>query len=165
MNIEFRTMVDTDWPRVAEVYHQGIDTKNSTFESVVPSWESWDRSHLESCRIVAVSAGAVIGWGALVGVSARKVYSGVAEVSIYIADNFKKQGIGSLLMDKLIAESEAKGFWTLQAVMFPENTASLRLHKNKGFRIVGYREHLGKMDGKWRDVILLERRSKVNGID
>jgi phosphinothricin acetyltransferase len=165
MDIEFRPMTERDWPGVAEVYRQGIDTKNSTFESEVPSWESWDRSHLKSCRIVAVAGDMVIGWGALLGVSARKVYSGVAEVSIYVSDKFKRQGIGTMLLDKLITESEAEGFWTLQAVMFPENMASLRLHKNKGFRVVGYREHLGKMDGKWRDVILLERRSKKNGID
>jgi phosphinothricin acetyltransferase len=165
MDVEFRTMNYSDWPLVAEVYRQGIETKNSTFESEVPSWELWDGSHLKLCRIVAVSAGTLTGWCALNGISSRKVYSGVAEISIYISDKFKKQGIGTMLLEKLITESEKEGFWTLQAVMFPENVASLKLHKKMGFRIVGYREHIAKMDGKWRDVILLERRSKNVGID
>lgn len=165
MEVELRKMNDSDWPLVAKVYRQGIETKNSTFETEVPSWESWDKSHLKLCRIVAVSEGSLAGWVALNGISARKVYSGVAEVSIYISEKFKRQGLGTMLLDKIITDSEKEGFWTLQAVMFPENIASLRLHKKMGFRVIGYREHIAKMDGKWRDVILLERRSKNTGID
>lgn len=160
MEVEFRPMILDDWAQVAEIYRQGIQTGNATFETVVPSWESWDSSHLKNCRIVAAAGKTVIGWAALVPVSARKVYSGVGEVSIYISEKYKGMKVGTRLLRRLIEESEAAGFWTLQAGIFPENKISLRLHQSLGFRIVGYREKIGQMEGVWRDTVLLERRSR-----
>ncbi|MGD0583307.1 MAG: N-acetyltransferase family protein [Bacteroidales bacterium] len=160
MNIVFRPMVPVDWNSVAVIYKEGIDTGNATFQKDVPSWEEWDRSHLKTCRIVAEAEGRVEGWAALTAVSGRCVYAGVAEVSVYVSEKFKGQKIGTRLLEALISESEKEGFWTLQAGIFPENLASLKIHKNLGFREVGYREKIGKMDGVWRDTILLERRSK-----
>jgi phosphinothricin acetyltransferase len=153
-------MVPVDWNSVAVIYKEGIDTGNATFQKDVPSWEEWDRSHLKTCRIVAEAEGRVEGWAALTAVSGRCVYAGVAEVSVYVSEKFKGQKIGTRLLEALISESEKEGFWTLQAGIFPENLASLKIHKNLGFREVGYREKIGKMDGVWRDTILLERRSK-----
>lgn len=160
MNIVFRPMAPVDWDSVAVIYKEGIDTGNATFQKDVPSWEEWDRSHLKTCRIIAEAEGRVAGWAALTAVSGRCVYAGVAEVSVYVSEKFKGQKIGTRLLDTLISESEKEGFWTLQAGIFPENLASLKIHKNLGFREVGYREKIGKMYGLWRDTILLERRSK-----
>lgn len=159
MEVDFRPMTPDDWAQVAEIYRQGIETGNATFETMVPSWETWDSAHIKNCRIVALTGNEVIGWAALVPVSSRKVYAGVGEVSIYIANDFKGQKVGSGLLKVLIEESEAAGFWTLQAVIFPENAPSVMLHQNNGFRIVGYRERIGQMRGTWRDTLLLERRS------
>jgi phosphinothricin acetyltransferase len=153
-----------DWPAVRAVYLEGIATGNATFEQTAPEWEQWDAGHLPSARIVARSdAGAIVGWAALSGVSGRCVYAGVAEVSIYVAERARGRGVGRQLMSRLIVDSETNGMWTLQAGIFPENVASIALHVRAGFRIVGRRERLGQMDGRWRDVVLMERRSAVAG--
>ena len=156
-------MIKEDWDQVAEIFRQGIETGNATFETQIPSWDKWDLTHVQSCRIVATIENVVVGWAALIPVSARKVYAGVGEVSIYISNKYKGLKIGTRLLKKLIEESETEGFWTLQAGIFPENTASIQLHQNHGFRIIGYREKIGLMSGIWRDTILLERRSKKIG--
>lgn len=152
------------WPAVRAIYLEGIATGNATFEQTAPDWEKWDAGHLPCARIVAQSAGgAVLGWAALTGVSSRCVYAGVAEVSIYVAEQGRGRGVGRQLMTHLIADSEAAGIWTLQAGIFPENAASIALHQRAGFRIVGRRERLGQMNGRWRDVVLMERRSAMTG--
>jgi len=163
-DIIFRQMSDSDWDSVAEIYRQGIETGNATFQLEVPSWEEWDQGHLSSCRIVAQRVGEIVGWAALTKVSGRCVYAGVAEVSVYVSTKSRGQKIGYRLLEKLVTESEKAGLWTLQAGIFPENIPSIRLHYLLGFREVGYREKIGKMNGTWRDTILLERRSKTNGI-
>ena len=161
-----RELLPNDWPSDRKIYAQGIATGQATLEISPPEWELWDQSHVANLRYVAVSdSGEVAGWAALTPVSGRCVYAGVAEVSIYIAEAFRGQKIGDLLLKHLIIESEGKGYWTLQAGIFPENPASIRLHENNGFRIIGYREKIGKMKGAWRDVNLLERRSKTIGIN
>jgi L-amino acid N-acyltransferase YncA len=152
-----------DWGSVRSIYREGIATGNATFEKDVPEWQEWDRRHLGDCRFVARREGQVVGWGALSPVSSRCVYAGVAEVSIYVAALARGQGIGKTLLRALIEESERQGIWALQAGVFPENEASIALHKAWGFREVGYREKIGQMNGHWRDVILLERRSEVVG--
>lgn len=164
MEIALRTLTKNDWNQVSEIYREGIETGNATFETQVPCWDKWDIAHTQSCRIVATINNFVVGWSALIPVSSRKVYSGVGEVSIYISDNYKNKKVGTRLLKRLIEESEAKGFWTLQAGIFPENTASIKLHQNLGFRIVGFREKIGQMQGIWRDTLLLERRSRKVGI-
>jgi phosphinothricin acetyltransferase len=163
MNIELRPLKKDDWPSVAEIYKQGIITGNATYEKDIPTWDAWDSAHLKMCRIVATVGEEIVGWAALTKVSGRCIYAGVAEVSVYVASLFKGQKVGTKLLESLISESEQKGFWTLQAGIFPENIASLKLHKNLGFRKVGFREKIGKMNGRWRDTILLERRSKIVG--
>ncbi len=146
------------------IYVEGIATGNATFEQTAPDWDKWDAGHLAGARFVARSgSGDVLGWAALSGVSSRCVYAGVAEVSIYVAESARGRGIGKMLMARLIAESEAAGIWTLQAGIFPENIASIALHERAGFRIVGTRERMGQMNGRWRDVVLMERRSAVAG--
>ena len=147
------------WPAVSAIYEKGIATGNATFQKEAPSWEVWDKTHLPHCRLVAISGEVIVGWAALSPVSARPVYAGVAEVSIYVDDAAKGQGIGYELLSTLVKESEQHDFWTLQAGIFPENIASIRLHEKCGFRQVGRREKIGKMDGQWRDTILMERRS------
>jgi len=154
-----------DWEEVAHIYRQGIQTKNATFEKDCPDWSTWDKNHLTNCRFLARQNRKVIGWAALSSVSVRSVYAGVSEVSIYTDSNFQGQGIGQKLMDKLIIESEKSNIWTLQAGIFPENESSIKLHEKNGFRIIGTRKKIGKMDSRWRDVILLERRSELVGID
>jgi L-amino acid N-acyltransferase YncA len=163
MNILFRPMVKSDWEKVAEIYKQGIDTGNATFQQDIPSWDEWNSGHLKTCRIIADIDKEIAGWAALTPVSGRCVYAGVAEVSVYVSNEHKGRKIGTKLLEILISESEKEGLWTLQAGIFPENTASLKLHENLGFRQVGYREKIGKMSGIWRDTILLERRSKTAG--
>jgi phosphinothricin acetyltransferase len=161
--IIFRQMTADDWKSVAEIYRQGIETGNATFQQGIPSWDEWDNGHLKTCRIVAEEDNEIIGWAALTPVSGRCVYAGVAEVSVYISNNHKGKKIGTKLLDKLITESEKEGLWTLQASVFPENKPSLKIHEDLGFRQVGYREKIGKMNWIWRDTILLERRSKTIG--
>jgi len=153
-----------DWPAVRAIYLEGITTGNATFELAAPEWEQWDAGHLRDARIVARSdAGDVLGWAALSAVSGRCVYAGVAEVSIYVAERSRGSGVGRQLMARLIADSESAGIWTLQAGIFPENIASIALHELAGFRAVGRRERIGQMNGQWRDVGLMERRSSVVG--
>jgi L-amino acid N-acyltransferase YncA len=162
--IEIIPLTKEMWDDVVRIYLAGIATKNATFETEAPSWETWDIAHRKDCRLVAKLGGHIVGWVALSPISRRSVYSGVAEVSIYIATEYRKQGIGTTLMDALIRESEAVGVWTLQAGIFPENIGSIELHKKHGFRILGVREKIGMMDGRWRDIAFLERRSEKVGI-
>jgi L-amino acid N-acyltransferase YncA len=157
-------MLPTHWEAVRAIYLEGIATGNATFETGAPDWQLWDVKHLQTCRFVASIEDHVVGWAALSPVSSRWVYRGVAEVSIYIAASARGQGIGKALLRALIDESEAAGIWTLQAGIFPENTASVALHKAFGFREVGVRERIGKMGSTWRDVLLMERRSEVVGV-
>jgi len=154
-------MNDADGPAVLEIYRQGIATGNATFESETPSWEKWTAAHLPHSRIIARNGASVLGWAALSPVSSRCVYAGVAEVSIYIAEEARGLGVGRALLEELIRQSENNGLWTLQAGIFPENEASIRLHKSCGFREVGRRERIGKLGDRWRDTVLLERRSKT----
>lgn len=158
-------MKAADWTNVAEIYRQGIETGNATFQQEIPTWDDWNNGHIKSCRIVAEIDNEIVGWAALTAVSGRCVYAGVAEVSVYISNKYRGQKIGTKLLDKLIAESENEKLWTLQAGIFPENIASLKIHEELGFRKIGHREKIGKMNGIWRDTVLLERRSKVIGID
>lgn len=164
MASEIKVMTEERWPAVREIYAQGVETRNATFATVAPDWLEWDARHLPCCRLVAICNGEVAGWAALSPVSSRDVYRGVAEVSVYVAECARGQGIGFQLLSALIAESERNGIWTLQAGIFPENSASIRLHEKAGFRIVGHRERIGCLDGRWRDTALMERRSKVVGV-
>lgn len=157
------TMTPDDWPAVSAIYREGIASGNATFETVVPEWAAWDAKHRPDCRLVARRGGQVLGWAALSPVSARPVYAGVAEESIYIAGSAQGQGIGKILLAKLVIESEQAGIWTLQTSIFPENTASLALHTACGFREVGRREKIGQMNGVWRDTVFMERRSQIVG--
>lgn len=163
MNIETRAMTPDDYTAVAKIYGEGIRTGNATFQNDIPTWEAWDKAHVQTCRLVALVGEEVAGWAALTKVTDRCVYAGVAEVSVYIGEQFRGQGVGLTLLQALIAESEANGFWTLQAGIFPENEGSLRIHEKAGFRRIGHRERIGQMNGIWRDTVLLERRSAVVG--
>ena len=154
-------MKKSDWPVVKSIYKEGIETGIATFETDIPDWEEWDKKFLKNCRLAAVGEEKVIGWAALSPVSQRKVYSGVAEVSIYIKTCEQGKGIGEKLLRELIKRSEQAGIWTLQAGIFPENEPSISLFKKCGFREVGYREKMGKLSRIWKDVVLLERRSKI----
>jgi phosphinothricin acetyltransferase len=170
MPITIHSMIPADWPDVAAIYQAGIDTGNATFAIQPPAaWDEWSAGKLACCRLVARDGDKVAAWAALSPVSGRYVYRGVAEVSIYVADSARGQGVGSALLAALITESEAKGIWTLQAGIFPENQASLRLHTRHGFKQLGVHEKIGYMSigpyqGRWRDVALLERRSTVVGV-
>ncbi|HUI42496.1 MAG TPA: GNAT family N-acetyltransferase [Terriglobia bacterium] len=152
-----------DWEQVRAIYLEGIATRNATFETGAPAWEQWDAAHLRDGRLVARAKDAVLGWAALTPVSRRRCYAGVAEASVYVGGRHTGHGIGSALLRTLIETSERNGIWTLQAGIFPENPASLALVKKHGFREVGRRERLAKLDGLWRDVLLLERRSQIAG--
>lgn len=152
-----------DWTRVSEIYQEGIDTKQATFETNVPTWERWNESHLLDARLLATLDERIVGWAALSSVSARPVYAGVAEVSLYVAAEARGHGVGKRLLGALIRESEQIDLWTLQAVTFKENIASIALHKRCGFREVGVREKIARLDGVWRDTVLLERRSREVG--
>jgi L-amino acid N-acyltransferase YncA len=149
---------------VKSIYEEGIATRNATFETEVPPWQTWDKNHLQHSRLVAEENGEVAGWAALTPVSGRCVYAGVAEVSIYIGGKFRGKGIGRVLLKELIFESEKNGLWTLQAGIFPENVSSIKLHEHCGFRKVGFREKVGAINGIWRDTLLFERRSKTVGV-
>jgi L-amino acid N-acyltransferase YncA len=148
-----------DWADVRTIYAEGIATGQATFETGTPSWEAWDGSHLPCARLVARQDETVVGWAALSPVSTRKAYAGVAEVSVYVAQNHRGAGVGHELLEALISESEENGIWSLQGVMFPENAASVALHERCGFCEVGRRERIGMLHGVWRDTLLLERRS------
>jgi L-amino acid N-acyltransferase YncA len=156
-------MDDAHWPAVERIYAEGIATGQATFEERPPSFEEFDRDHLPDQRLVAVDDGDVVGWAALSAVSGRCVYGGVAEVSVYVAEQARGRGIGRALVTELIASAERAGIWTLQAGIFPENASSVGLHHACGFRTVGVRERLGRQHGVWRDVLLVERRSPVVG--
>jgi L-amino acid N-acyltransferase YncA len=153
------------WPAVKAIYEAGIATGQATFETKAPDWEQWDAAHLAACRLVAVEGTDVLGWAALTPVSGRCVYAGVGEVSVYVSPEVRGKGVGTQLLRALVAASEAEGLWTLQAGIFPENVASIRLHEANGFRALGTRERIGKMNGAWRSTVLLERRSSVVGTD
>ncbi|MEP7339609.1 MAG: N-acetyltransferase family protein [Acidobacteriota bacterium] len=159
------SMKPEDWPQVRTIYQDGIATGHATFETTAPDWQQWDAGHLTDCRLVARNSQKILGWAALSAVSRRQVYSGVAEVSVYVAADARGQGIGDRLMAELIAASEPCGIWTLQSSIFPENQASVTLHLKYGFREVGRRERIAKLQGRWRDTVLLERRCPTTGID
>lgn len=151
------------WPAVEAIYVQGIATKNATFETESPGWDNWNARHHVHSRFVAINDQQVLGWAALSPVSSRNVYAGVAEASIYVAEVAQGKGIGKALLTALVECSEQNGIWTLQASIFPENTASIALHKSCGFREVGYREKIARLAGIWRNTIILERRSRKIG--
>lgn len=163
--MEIISITKHHYQEIANIYKQGIETGIATFETTVPTWETWNEIKLLHSRFVAVDNNDVLGWVALSKVSNRCVYEGVAEVSIYIAENHRGKGVGKILMENVIKESETNGIWTLQSGMFAENEATIALHKIVGFRIIGYREKVGKLAGVWKDNVIMERRSKVVGID
>ena len=166
MEYKIEDMVQSDWTQVANIYLEGIKTEIATFQSDVPTLEEWDNSHISSCRLVAQFGDNILGWAVLSKTSNRCVYAGVAEVSIYIGEKYKGQGIGTALLTSLIKLSEENGFWTLQSGIISDNVASIELHRKCGFREIGVREKVGKMNNKnWLDVVLMERRSKIVGID
>lgn len=150
-----------DWEQVRAIYLEGIRSGHATFETEAPGWERWDEAHLPFARLVMRDGAAVLGWAALSPVSKREVYRGVAEVTVYVAEGARGRGIGRALLEALIAESERSRVWTLQASIFPENTASVTLHLHCGFREVGRRERIARLHGVWRDTLLFERRSVV----
>ena len=164
MDYTIDLMKPTDWEQVHGIYVEGIATRNATFEREPPTWEKWDTAHLPFGRLMAPAQGRVLGWAALSPVSDRCCYAGVAEASVYVGEKHRGQGIGAALLRSMIDLSEKNGIWTLQAGIFPENVGSLALVKKCGFREVGRRVRLGQLDGVWRDVLLLERRSQVVGL-
>ena len=164
MDFLVQEMKRADLKDVLKIYSEGIASGNATFETSAPGEEEWDKIHLSDCRLVARASEEVIGWAALSPVSGRCTYSGVAEVSVYVTDRATGEGVGKALLSELVKESEKAGIWTLDAGIFPENKASIAVHESCGFREVGYREKLGSANGIWRDVILLERRSRKVGV-
>ena len=149
-----------DWPTVRTIYEQGIATRLATFETEAPAWDAWDTAHLAGPRLVAEEDGEVLGWAAFSPVSRRACYAGVAEESVYIAESARGQGVGKALLGRLCTEAEAAGIWTIQTSIFPENVASIELHRRCGFRVVGTRERIAQLDGAWRDTVLMERRAQ-----
>jgi phosphinothricin acetyltransferase len=158
------SLAPTDWSAVRAIYLEGMATGDSTFEKTAPEWDTWDRDHLPTCRLTARCGDQIVGWAALSPVSRRTVYAGVAEVSVYVAARVRGQGVGMALLSSIVTASERAGIWTLQGSVFPDNTESLALLLKAGFRVVGTRERIGCMDGRWRDVMLLERRSPVTRV-
>jgi phosphinothricin acetyltransferase len=156
--LRIEPLVEESWPAAAEIYREGIETRQATFETEVPEWEAWDEAHLPDHRLVARLEQEVVGWAALTPVSRRAVYRGVADLSVYVAAAARGEGIGGALLAALVESARAGGLWTLQAGVFPENEASLALHRAAGFREVGVRERIARLDGVWRDVVLLELR-------
>ncbi|MEO9467754.1 N-acetyltransferase family protein [Parasphingorhabdus sp.] len=168
--VSIRKLAATDADAILDIYQQGIDTGHATFQQSAPSWTEWDATHLATPRLGAFVDGELAGWAALSATSSRCVYAGVAEESVYVANKYGGRGIGRQLLEGLISASEEAGFWTLTAGIFPENNASIAVHKKAGFQILGRRERIGKMShgpmaGQWRDVILLERRSAAKQFD
>ena len=159
--MELQALRPEDWPAVRAIYQAGIDSGDATFETAPPGWPAWDAAHLAGHRLVARLEGRVVGWVALAPVSDRCAYAGVAEDSIYVAPEAQGRGVGRALLEAVVASAERDGIWTVQTGIFPENQASVRLHAACGFRVVGVRERLGRLNGRWRDVLLLERRSPV----
>jgi L-amino acid N-acyltransferase YncA len=164
MSFRIEPMSEEDWPQIREIYREGIETGHATFELEPPAWEKWNGAHRKDCRLVAREGKNVLGWAAVSPVSARRVYAGVAEVSVYVGAAARGAGVGKALLTELVAESERYRIWTLQAGIFPENLPSLRLHESCGFRRLGVRERPGQMNGVWRDVVLMERRSRSVGV-
>ncbi|MFC6267501.1 GNAT family N-acetyltransferase [Frigoriflavimonas asaccharolytica] len=165
MNYKIRPMLPKDATRVLQIFQQGIDGGNATFDQHIPTWEQWDEEHVDQCRFSLLDENdKVVGWCALLKVSSRECFQGVAELSIYVDNDNHGKGLGTILLEKIILDSEENGFWTLQSGIFPENTGSIHLHEKLGFRIIGNREKIGKSNGKWRDIILMERRSTTVGI-
>ncbi len=161
--VAIHSLVPSDWEAVLKIYAEGIDTKLATFETEILSWELWDKKYINSCRLVAEIDDQVVGFAVLSKVSQREVYKGVAEVSVYVAEDSRGKGIGEAILKQLIKESEDNGFWTLQAGIFSENLPSIELHKKCGFRVVGIKKKIGQLEGKWHDNHYLERRSKTVG--
>lgn len=160
--MKIREMKPTDWKNVEAIYLEAIVSGFATFETESPGWESWNERHLKSCRLVAEKNGEVIGWAALMPVSSRTVYEGVAEVAIYVGKKSRGQGVGKRLLQTLIIASETEGFWTLESQLFPENKVGLALHLKNGFTKVGIRKKIGHHEGVWKDNVLLERRSNFS---
>jgi L-amino acid N-acyltransferase YncA len=170
MTIIIRTMTESDWPDVERIYREGIATGNATFEAAPPSWEEFDREKVADPRLVATEGGTVVGWAAAGRVSSRCVYEGVLEHSVYVAEAARGHGVGRVLLDAFLRAAEDARVWTVQSGVFPENEPSLALHRELGFRTVGTRERVGKMGygpyaGQWRDVIMIERRSALVGVE
>lgn len=163
MNFTIEPMQPADWETVQAIYREGIETGNATFETAVPTYKSWDASHSNHSRLVAKTDGDIIGWAALTSISSRCVYTGVAEVSVYVAATARGQNVGKVLLQALVDAAERENIWTLQASMFSENEASVALHHACGFRVVGHRERIAQQHGIWRDTLLMERRSSVVG--
>lgn len=163
--IEIKYMTIEDWETVAEIYKQGVDTGNATFQQEIPTWDAWNDAHLKTCRLIATINKEIAGWAALSPISERCIYAGVAEVSVYVSDKHKGKRVGTKLLESLIKASEKEQIWTLQAGIFPENIASISLHNKLGFRVVGVREKIGKLNGVWRDTVVLEKRSTITGMD
>lgn len=163
MAIVIRPFLEQDWDSVSRIYTEGIATGIASFETKVPNWVEWNQKYITSCRLIAEVDNLVVGFAVISQVSNREVYKGVAEVTLYVSESHRGKQIGETLLNQLIIESEANGFWTLNAAIFSENIASINLHKKCGFRIVGLREKLGQRYGKWHDNYLLERRSKKIG--
>jgi L-amino acid N-acyltransferase YncA len=164
--VVIRTLRPDDWPAVREIYREGIATGHATFETEVPEWEAWDAARHRECRLVATEAHRIVGFAALSPVSRRPAYAGVCEVMVYVGEAARGRGLGGALLRALVGASEAAGIWTLQASVFPENVASIRAHEGAGFRVVGRRERIGRFpDGRWRDTVVLERRSRIAGAD
>ncbi len=157
-------MANADGPRVLEIYRRGLDTGEASFETDPPDWGGWQAKYHPFCRLVYERDGELLGWAALAPVSARQCYNGVAEVSVYVDTDHLGEGIGNALMERLVEESEANGIWTLYSSIFPENRATRRLHLRHGFREVGVRERIARRDGRWRDTLILERRSDKVGL-
>jgi len=163
--VQIDHMTAADWSDVSAIYAEGIAARSATFETELPSWKYWDTHHLPNCRFVARDDADVLGWVALSAVSRRHCYRGVAELSVYVRASAHGRGVGRALLEHLIVASEADGIWMLQGVTFPENGASIRLHESCGFRIVGRRERVAQLDGRWRDTVLMERRSAIVGTE
>ena len=170
MTISVRDMTPADWPDVERIYREGIATGNATFEAAPPSWDDFDHEKVADPRLVATENGAVVGWAAAGRVSSRCVYEGVLEHSVYVAESARGRGVGRVLLDAFLQAAESADVWTVQSGVFPENESSLALHRDLGFRTVGTRERVGKMGygpyaGRWRDVVMIERRSPLIGVD
>ncbi len=162
--MKIRKMSKNDWQSVSTIYGDGIATGYATFEKDIPSYETWDKTHMDNCRLVVEKDNIILGWAALSPVSSRCVYGGVAEVSVYVVKNNRGLGVGKMLMEKLIEESETEGVWTLQSGIFPENLDSIKLHEKVGFRYIGKKERIGQLDGVWKDNLLFEKRSDKVGV-